>query len=166
MLKFISAFLIVATSFIMISCGGGETKKADKAAEPAESVAEEMPMVSEIEINSDDKMQYDKSELRVKAGTKVKLTLNHTGKMPKVAMGHNVVILKAGTDLLAFSQLAGKSQATGYVPESDAVIAHTDLIGGGESTTVEFDAPAKGEYPFICSFPGHYTVMKGTFIVE
>ena len=40
------------------------------------------------------------------------------------------------------------------------------LIGGGEETTVTFDAPAKGTYDFICSFPGHYALMKGKFIVE
>ena len=40
------------------------------------------------------------------------------------------------------------------------------MIGGGQSDTIEFDAPEPGTYDFICSFPGHYSVMKGKFIVE
>ena len=40
------------------------------------------------------------------------------------------------------------------------------MLGGGEETTIEFEAPAKGEYTFICSFPGHYALMNGKFIVE
>ena len=83
-------------------------------------------------------------------------------------MGHNFVLLKAGTDLAAFSAKAINAKNTNYVPPSEAasVIAHTEVVGGGGSTTIEFDAPAKGSYPFICSFPGHYAIMKGQFIVE
>ena len=48
----------------------------------------------------------------------------------------------------------------------DAVIAATETIGGGQESAIEFDAPEAGEYDFICSFPGHYAMMKGKFIVE
>ena len=46
------------------------------------------------------------------------------------------------------------------------MIAHTDLIGGGQVTSIEFDAPDAGTYEFLCSFPGHSGLMKGKFIVE
>ena len=49
---------------------------------------------------------------------------------------------------------------------SNAIIAYTDLIGGGESSTITFDAPDKGIYDFICSFPGHWSIMKGKLIVK
>ena len=40
------------------------------------------------------------------------------------------------------------------------------MIGGGETDVIEFPAPEKGTYEFLCSFPGHYGMMKGKFIVE
>ena len=119
-----------------------------------------------IEINSDDFMSYDKEELRVAAGSKVTLTLNHTGKMDKKSMGHNVVILKPGTNVTDFAMAAMGAANKDYIPNPEQVIAHTEVIGGGESSTVTFEAPAKGSYDFICSFPGHFGVMKGKFIVE
>lgn len=121
--------------------------------------------VRTIVINSDDQMKFDLSEIKVKAGEKIKLTLNHTGKLPKNAMGHNFVLLTKGTDITTFSQAAMNAKDNEYIPAS-GVLAHTKLIGGGESTTVEFTAPAKGTYDYICSFPGHYAMMKGKFIVE
>ena len=121
--------------------------------------------VRTIVINSDDQMRFDTNEIKVKAGEKVKLTLNHTGKLAKNLMGHNFVLLSAGTNVSKFAQAAMNAKDTEYIPAS-GVLAHTKLIGGGESTTIEFTAPAKGTYDFICSFPGHYAMMKGKFIVE
>ena len=87
--------------------------------------------------------------------------------MPKTAMGHNFVLLKNGTDVAAFGMKAIEAGIDkDHIPASNAIIANTKLIGGGEETTVTFDAPAKGTYDFICSFPGHYALMKGKFIVE
>lgn len=128
-----------------------------------ELIAEES--VAVIVLSSNDQMRFDMSEIMVKAGQKVKLTLKHTGKLPKTAMGHNFVLLAAGTDMAAFAQEAMKASDNEYIPAKN-VLAHTKLIGGGESTTIEFTAPKKGTYDFICSFPGHYSLMKGKFIVE
>lgn len=123
--------------------------------------------VVEITIEGDDKMTFNKSVLKVPAGSTVRLTLIHTGKMPATAMGHDVVILKPNTDIAAFAMKAMKFPDNHYIPkDAPNVIAHTEIIGGGESTTIEFKAPPVGTYPFICSFPGHYAMMKGKFIVE
>lgn len=127
-------------------------------------MSSENPVVT-IMLNSDDQMKFDKQEIRVKAGQTVRLTLNHTGKLPKNAMGHNFVLIAGGTDMASFAQIAIQASDNEYIPEKD-VLAHTKLIGGGESTTIEFEAPEKGNYDFICSFPGHYYLMKGKFIVE
>ena len=88
--------------------------------------------------------------------------------MSKDLMGHNLVILKKGTDLNAFGQKANAAKETGYIPEDmkDAVIVHTEMIGGGEETTIEFDAPEAGEYDFLCSFPAHFAIMRGKFVVQ
>lgn len=119
-------------------------------------------------LNGTDAMQFDKKEFKVKAGQKVKLTLKHTGKYAKQAMGHNFVLLKSGVDIADFASKANLARDNEYIPKSEAasIIAHTKLLGGGDSDTIEFTAPKKGTYPFICSFPGHYGLMQGKFIVE
>lgn len=165
---------MIASVVSLAACGGGDesSKKAEQPA--AEEKKAETPAATPaaegvtLEITANDVMQYDKKELRAKAGQKVTLTLHHAGKLPLEAMGHNVVILKPGTDIAAFAMKAVDAKANNYFPESEAanVIAHTKLIGGGDSVTIEFTAPPAGTYPFICSFPGHYGFMKGEFIVE
>jgi azurin len=123
--------------------------------------------VVEIVIEGTDQMKFDLSEIKVEEGQTVKLTLKHVGKLPVQAMGHNWVLLKKGVDMKAFATEAMKARTNEYIPEgTEDVIVHTDLIGGGQETTIEFTAPAAGEYDFICSFPGHYALMKGKFIVE
>jgi azurin len=121
----------------------------------------------EITIEGNDQMKFNLSEIKVKEGDTVVLTLKHVGKLPKAAMGHNWVLLAKGVDMKAFATSALQAKANEYIPEgTEDVIAHTALIGGGEETTIEFTAPAAGEYTFICSFPGHYALMNGKFIVE
>lgn len=178
MKKTILSFAVLA--LLATSCGEGEkshetetnettkTEEVQVQEEIAEEVVEEIidESVVKIELSSNDKMQYDKTELRAKAGETVTLTLTHTGKMPKTAMGHNFVLLKQGTDIAEFAVKAIGAIDNNYIPEGDEVIAYTDVVGGGESTSVTFTVPAVGEYDFICSFPGHYSIMKGKFIVE
>ena len=121
----------------------------------------------EVTIEANDRMQYNLDEIKVEAGQTVVLTLKHVGKLPKTAMGHNWVLLTQGTEIPAFGAAASKAADNDYIPEdTDNVIVHTKLLGGGEETTIEFTAPEKGTYDFICSFPGHYALMKGKFIVE
>lgn len=127
-----------------------------------------MPLFAkDVVVNSNDAMKFDVSEIKVKAGEEVKLTLNHTGKLGKDVMGHNFVVLAQGTDVQAFSNAAIQAKANDYIPEgNDNVLAHTKVIGGGESDTITFTLKEKGTYEFICSFPGHSFMMKGVIIVE
>lgn len=119
----------------------------------------------EIVIESNDQMIFDLKEIKVKKGDTIKLTLKHVGQLPKAAMGHNWVLLNADTDMASFAQAAVQARDNDYIP-ADGFIIHTDLLGGGEETTIEFEAPEIGEYTFICSFPGHFALMNGKFIVE
>lgn len=121
--------------------------------------------VVEIVIESNDQMKFNMSEIKVKEGDTIKLTLKHVGKLPAAAMGHNWVLLAADADMASFAQAAIQARDNDYIP-AEGFIVYTDLIGGGEETTIEFEAPAAGEYTFICSFPGHYALMNGKFIVE
>lgn len=124
--------------------------------------------VAMVALEGTDQMKFNTKEIVVPAGKKVKLTLTHTGKLPATAMGHNFVLLAAGSEGQAFSVAAATAKDTDYIPAAmkGQVIANTSVVGGGESVTIEFDAPAPGEYPFLCSFPGHYALMNGILKVE
>ncbi len=163
-------FLMIAiTSMALFSACGGESATTGSSAseETAAPAAAPVSKVAEIELAGGDDMKFDQTELRVKAGQQVELTMIHVGKLPKEAMGHNFVLLQAGVDLTAFATEAMTAIETDYVPEGgEQVIAYTKLLGGGESTTITFDAPAAGTYDFLCSFPGHNALMRGKFIVE
>ncbi|TXD49881.1 azurin [Polaribacter sp. IC073] len=162
--------------FTIISCGGkGEKKEVPSSKKTTETPKETKPKVdlySDIEASNDiiltsnDAMKFSKEILKVEGGKKVKITFKHTGKMDKKVMGHNFVLLKKGVSMSSFGNKAASASSNEYIPENtEDVIVHTKLIGGGEETTIEFDAPAAGTYRFICSFPGHYAVMNGKFIV-
>ena len=155
---------------ILTSCGGEKKKEETKETIKIGEQKEEAPVVSnvtEVVISGDDLMKYDLSEIKVKAGQKVKVTLRHKGKLDINVMGHNFVILKQGVNLAEFATKAAVSRDNEYIPsDTQDVLAHTKLIGGGQTTSIEFDAPAVGTYDFLCSFPGHYAMMKGKFIVE
>lgn len=143
------------------------TTATEETATDTAPADEEVAAEITIDINGGDDMKYDLAEIKVKEGQKVTINLHHTGKMDKTAMGHNFVILNQGVDLTAFATEAINAKDSDYIPaDSKEVLAHTDLIGGGESTSVTFDAPAKGTYDFLCTFPGHYGTMQGKFIVE
>ena len=75
--------------------------------------------------------------------------------------------LKKNVDLAKFSQEAVKSADNDYIPSNTKdVIVHTKMLGGGESDTITFEAPAKGSYVYVCSFPGHFALMRGILRVN
>lgn len=123
-----------------------------------------------IEIDSNDQMQFDKNAFEVVEGQKVTLVLTHSGQLPKAAMGHNVVILMPGTNLPEFAMKCAPMAANEYLPDDEEskklIVAATKMLGGGEEDTITFTAPAAGEYPFFCSFPGHFAMMQGVMTVK
>ena len=123
------------------------------------------------EIEGNDAMQYNVSSIVVPAScTNFKITLKHVGKLPVTAMGHNVVISKFADMQNVASDGMKAALAENYVkPGDDRVIAHSKMIGGGETTSFSFPVSkfeAGGRYEFFCSFPGHAALMKGTIAVE
>lgn len=155
---------------VLVNCGG-EKKKEEEPSNQLKIKAAETTKADEnvanIVITGNDLMQFNLKEIKVKAGQKVKLTLRHIGTLDKNVMGHNVVILKQGVDTAEFAALASTEKDNEYIPKgTQDVIVHTKIIGGGETTSIEFDAPAAGTYDFICSFPAHFAMMNGKFIVE
>ena len=125
---------------------------------------------AKIEITGNDQMQYNIKAFEVTEGQKVGLSFKHIGQLPAIAMGHNVVILKSGTAVPAFATKCAPAKDTGYIPQDEEskkqMVAHTKMLGGGESEEITFTAPAAGDYPFICSFPGHFAIMQGVMTVK
>jgi len=168
-----SVFFFFILSLLLTACGGDSANEATSSASAEENGtavtgSSAADAVAELRIEGNDLMQFNLKQLEVKAGQRVRLTLVHTGQMPAETMGHNWVLLAQGTDMADFGTKAAGARDNDYIPPSEEgkVIAHTEIIGGGEETTIEFDAPPAGDYTFICSFPGHYALMNGTFTVK
>jgi len=124
-----------------------------------------------VNIEATDAMQYNMKTISVaKDCTTVKVTLKHTGKLPKAAMGHDWVLADAKDMQAIITAGTQAGLANNYQPKNDKrVIAATKLIGGGETATTEFKTSAlkKGEsYKYFCTFPGHASVMNGTFEIK
>jgi azurin len=166
------AVTVLFAAGLLAGCGGQQERALDESLPEAMRAFSDDGNVVELTIEGDDLMQFDKKRLAARPGQMVRLTLRHTGKLPAQAMGHNVVILKKGEDVFEFGADVGERGGTlenDYLPEPlwDRVVAFTEMVGGGETTTVRFRAPGEpGEYPFLCSFPGHFGQMNGIFAVE
>ena len=163
-MKFLYSFIFILP-LLFFSCQNTNEKKES---EMKSSAKEQITLEKEINIilNSDDLMRFDKNILLVQSGQKITLTLNHIGKMDKLIMGHNFVLLKKDVDVMAFAEKAVLAKNNEYIPEGDEVIVYTKLLGGGESDTITFDAPEKGYYTYLCTFPGHWGLMKGKLVVK
>jgi len=118
-------------------------------------------------VNSNDQMRFDTAALKVAADcTEVVLTLRHSGTLSAKAMGHNWVLTRS-VDLqaVAVAGMRARFEDDYLAPGDSRVIAHTRIIGGGQSTSVRFPTARLqkgGAYSFFCSFPGHFGLMRGT----
>ena len=156
-------FLLITALVALVTSGCGQKdSSASAAAAPGGP--------REVEITASDTMKYSIASIEAKPGEEIKVILTNVGTQPVEVMGHNWVLLKAGTDVAAFDAAALASKDTGYIPDAlkDQVIAHIDLLGPRKSGEVTFKAPATpGDYPFLCTFPAHYQVgMKGVLTVK
>jgi len=112
-------------------------------------------------------MKFTQTTISARRGQRVELTLNNTDDMP-----HNIVIFRRGSMAEYEKELFGSlnepnAQLRGFVPDSPNVLVASRLLNAGESSVVTFDAPTEpGEYPFVCSFPGHWATMRGVLRIE
>lgn len=114
-----------------------------------------------------ERMLYDTTSFTVSPGQPVKLVLSNPD-----ATQHNLVIGKPGS--VEELGLAGNEMAKdpsglskGFIPESDKILHHTKLLDPGTSETLRFTAPDEpGTYPYLCTFPGHWILMKGEMLVK
>lgn len=120
-------------------------------------------------IEGNDAMQYNADSITIPAScSQFTVNLKHVGKLAVNVMGHNFVVAKEAD--MAGINADGMAVAPEHLKDGDArVVAHTKMIGGGESASVTFDvAKIKdgGPYKFFCSFPGHFALMQGSLQVQ
>ncbi|MFC3199078.1 PVC-type heme-binding CxxCH protein [Parapedobacter deserti] len=136
---------------------------ADAGAEDGESTVP----ADRIEIKAvKDIMQYDKKRFTVQAGKPVTLVFENPD-----GMQHNLLIVQPGTleivgkaadDMLRSSEAYDRH----YIPEIPEVLHATPLVDPDGSYTLQFTAPTEpGEYPYVCTFPGHWRGMNGVMTV-
>ena len=123
-----------------------------------------------VTVTANDEMKLNITEIPAKPGEVLRIRLLAVGTAPRATMAHNLMVLEAGTNQIAFAEAAAKSVSTDYVPLAlkSSIIAQTILIGNGESAEMVFTVPLRpGNYPYLCSFPGHFAAgARGKLIVK
>lgn len=126
--------------------------------------------VRTITVIGQDNMQFDKTLIEAEPGETIRIVLEVKSNMPKAAMAHNLAIVDLDTNVEEFVLASMAEPDNEYIaPEyEDQVIATTAMIGGGETSTIEFTVPQNsGDYEYVCTFPGHYFGgMKGILRVK
>lgn len=124
-----------------------------------------------VTIDADDAMRFSPAQIDVpRTCESFTVELKHTGRLPKLAMGHNWVLVKqADVNGVARTAMAA-GEALDYIDPTDTrVIAHTKLIGAGESASVTFPVrklQAGVNYSFLCTFASHSPIMQGTLKLD
>jgi azurin len=153
-----------AQSTSRVKAAGAKQSAKPKAAPAAAANART------VELTAGDTVKFDQTEISARPGETLRVVLKNVGTMPKAAMAHNFVVLKAGTDAAEFNTAAFNARETDFIPPAmkDAVIANTTLTGPGETAETTFKVPTKpGSYTYLCSFPGHFALgMRGTLTVK
>jgi len=178
--NYLPGLILFLCFIILVSCGeekkettndtetsGSNFLKEEKPAYDPKAIDANAPVI-EITLktlgNTMAEMSYDQAELRIKAGSTVKLTLINGSK--DSSMQHNFVLIEKD----AMQRVADESVKAGianqFVPNLDEVLIATKMTMPGEKTTITFAAPPVGEYKFMCTYPGHYSKMNGKFLVE
>ncbi len=148
------------------------TPSTQKPASPStqKPAAGQAKGVRTVEIVGTDDMKFSVTTITAKPGEQLRVRLISKGTMPKVAMAHNFVLLQKGASPVKFVTAGATARATDFIPPDmkNQVIAATALAGPGETVDVTFKVPtAPGEYPYLCTFPGHFQAgMRGTLTVK
>ena len=106
-------------------------------------------------------LRYAVERVEAPAGATVRLVMDNAASTAP-AMVHNVVVVRGPADVERVGRAAAGVREDEALDE--AVLALTPLAAPGARTAVVFTMPPPGEYPFICTYPGHYTFMEGTLV--
>jgi azurin len=154
-----------------------ETRTAPSATSSAETVPKPEPQPAaaapakpqqHVELNIAsvaNTMAFDKKELAVPAGAEVHLVFKNNSTM--ITLPHSWVLVKPGTEASVAAAGLKLGEQAGYIDVRDRdMLVHTPMAKPGETTEVAFTAPEPGTYPYICTVPGHYMLMKGVLTVN
>lgn len=135
-----------------------ENIKAQNQSQPADQI---------IQIKTiKDQMKYDVESFTVTAGTTVEIVFENND-----AMQHNLLLLEPGTlePVGKAAEVLGQTlrgPAKGYIPEVPFILAATTLLNPGDTFRLRLAVPEKaGDYPYVCTFPGHWRTMNGVMKV-
>jgi len=139
---------------------GGVALKKNQTTKPASWTTIDQT----ITIGTKPGLKFDKTDLTLKAGSKVKLTFTNNDDMP-----HNFVVVPQG-EAIAVGELGSKlglqAVKLNYIANTPKILFNATLVGPGSSQTIYFVAPKAGKYTYVCTVPGHFYVMQGTLTVE
>ena len=115
-----------------------------------------------------ERMLFDVTRFEVAPGQPVRIEFTNPD-----ATAHNIVIVAPGADAevgMAATEMAKDPREVKrgqYVPKSTKVLFHTGMVPPDSTEALRFTAPKKtGEYPYICTFPGHWVIMRGVMVVK
>lgn len=107
-----------------------------------------------------EQMKYDRTKFAVEPGMKVRIDFSNPD-----AMDHNLMVLQPNSAeevAMAAMMLGADGVKKSWTPENDKIIAHTKTLSVGQSESIEFIVPdALGDYDYICTYPGHWQLMRG-----
>ncbi|MDZ7719197.1 MAG: plastocyanin/azurin family copper-binding protein [Balneolaceae bacterium] len=110
-------------------------------------------------------LSYDVTEIRAQAGSTLTIRYENWGEMP-----HNIVLVNERADINPVGVAALQANDTDYIPQGESVqeriLANTVLAKPGDTVFLTITVPPPGTYPYICSYPGHFTMMQGKLISE
>ena len=136
----------------------------------AQSAAATQAPARTVEMTGTDNMKYSVTRITAKRGETLRIVLSAVGKMPKLSMAHNVVVLNKGVNAAKVNAAAATARESDFIPPAHRadILAYTALAGNGETVEVTFVVPQQtGNYEFICTFPGHFNLgMKGVIVVR
>lgn len=132
---------------------------------PTRATTELTSATSFFEIASDpDTPAFNRTRLEVDAGEVVSITFRNVSRGSD---RHSLVIVQPGSEEEVAAAAVEAGPEVGFLPNSQLIVARTDMLAPGESETIVFRVPTQpGNYPFICTYPGHWHTMRGELEVR
>lgn len=177
---FIAAFAFIATGLVMADPGENEHEMHQKKI--SNSAVTEFPEHSENSLpdkksvtvangdtvvvkSSGTDLSYDVTEIRAEAGSTLTIRYENTSNMP-----HNIVFVNERSDIQPVGIAGIQAREFDYIPQGEAIqekiFGYTKLAKPGDTVYVTITVPPPGTYPYICTYPGHFTMMQGNLISQ
>lgn len=108
--------------------------------------------------------RFIEHEFTVHAGKIIDIELrNHS----KVGHKHDWALVRPGTRRKIEKEARAAGPNSDWIPNSPDILAFVRITNPGETGTALFRAPDKpGDYPFLCTYPGHGAIMHGILHVK